>query len=568
MSDLNLARKWRPKTFNQIVGQQISVRMLLNSLFLNKLFPVYLFTGLRGCGKTSTARVFGAAVNCQELKKFQLDPDGNKIPCLNCHSCKAFSQSSHPDFIEIDAASHTGVDNVRQIIESSSYMPLLGQKKIYLIDEAHMLSKSAFNALLKILEEPPASVLFILATTEVNKIPETVLSRCFQVMFTSLESTDLRDHLRSMCTQESISIEDFAIDLIISETGGSVRDAINLLERVRFSDSVISQATVLKVLGKISVKELLNLFSCLIDQDARKLLSILESMNFESISAQNLWDMLVELCRALLWIKYGIKSVKGGLNQNIDELILLSSKCSLNRLHAIFQLLWTQEELFLRTSRKHIFLEMVLLQICEQTTVADVTDLINMAKGLGDGRVVSGVISMHAPVVDVTEEPAVLQENSHKGTQAVEPDLKSKWDSFLQKMDEISDPMLSSIFKQAVFVKFDVSSKKIDLQLNNGGRFFKEKVEETRGIWLPKIQESFGFVEGVNFIYPPEVVVAPTEPIKVGQFSEPKNKNISISRQLSGGGEVVNVKDSEKWPLANLIISHFPGTIKKSGVDD
>jgi len=149
--NLNLARKWRSRNFDQIVGQDLAIRMLRNSLYLSQFFPVYLFAGQRGCGKTSTARVFASAINCANLSKFQKNPKKCHVPCLECESCCAMLSGNHPDFIEIDAASHTGVDNVRQIIESSSYMPLMGKKKIYLIDEAHMLSKAAFNAFLKIL---------------------------------------------------------------------------------------------------------------------------------------------------------------------------------------------------------------------------------------------------------------------------------------------------------------------------------------------------------------------------------------------------------------------------------
>ncbi|HZW61234.1 MAG TPA: AAA family ATPase, partial [Candidatus Babeliales bacterium] len=154
---LNLARKWRSRNFDQIVGQELSVKMLKNSLYLGQFFPVYLFSGQRGCGKTSTARVFAAAVNCKQLPSFQQNPKNFSIPCLTCESCTAMMQGQHPDFFEIDAASHTGVDTIRQIIDASQLLPLMGAKKIYLIDEAHMLSKASFNALLKILEEPPRS---------------------------------------------------------------------------------------------------------------------------------------------------------------------------------------------------------------------------------------------------------------------------------------------------------------------------------------------------------------------------------------------------------------------------
>lgn len=190
--NLNLTRKWRSKQFDQVVGQDLSVKILKNSLYKGYLFPVYLFSGQHGCGKTSVARIFASAINCELLSTFQKDPQSTKIPCLICASCKAMGGNNHPDFFEIDAASHTGVDNIRMIIDSSSLLPLMGKTKIYLIDEAHMLSKAAFNAFLKILEEPPASVVFILATTDIDKIIDTVKSRCFQLFSSRLS-------LRSCC---------------------------------------------------------------------------------------------------------------------------------------------------------------------------------------------------------------------------------------------------------------------------------------------------------------------------------------------------------------------------------
>src|SRR5436190_2589751 len=235
---LNLSRKWRSQDFDHIVGQDLVVRILKNSLYLGHYFPVYLFAGQRGCGKTSTARIFAAAVNCSGLVSFQKDPKKSVIPCLVCDSCRAMQHGNHPDFIEIDAASHTGVDNIRSIIESSSLLPLIGRKRVYLIDEAHMLSKAAFNAALKILEEPPATALFILATTNQHKILDTVRSRCFQLFFTPIAYDSLRDHLRTICLKENISYDVDALDLIIRHTQGSARDALNVLEQVRFSNSI------------------------------------------------------------------------------------------------------------------------------------------------------------------------------------------------------------------------------------------------------------------------------------------------------------------------------------------
>jgi len=351
-SNLNLARKWRSRNFDEIIGQEIPIKTIKNSIYLKKFFPVYLFAGQRGCGKTSTARIFAAAINCHNLQNFQKDPAKNPVPCLECDSCKAMAKSNHPDFIEIDAASHTGVENVRQILESCSYMPIFGSKKIYLIDEAHMLSKAAFNAFLKILEEPPKSALFILATTELQKFPQTVLSRCFQVIFKSINNDSLKAHLQNICKHEQIEIEDKALDLIIQESEGSARDAINLLERIRFSRDSITVESLLHVLGKISEKELLEIFDTLLDKNPKQLLEKLNAISFETLDSQSLWNMLVQLCRSLIWVKFETKTLPTYFNDK-PALEALAQKCSTNRLNAILQLLWSQEEIFLKKLPKN-----------------------------------------------------------------------------------------------------------------------------------------------------------------------------------------------------------------------
>lgn len=533
MNDLNLARKWRPKTFEQIIGQDISVRMLKNSLYLKKFFPVYLFAGLRGCGKTSTARVFGAAVNCKNLIKFQENPNEISIPCLECESCLAMSNGTHPDFIEIDAASHTGVDNVRQIVDSSSYMPLMGNKKIYLIDEAHMLSKAAFNAFLKILEEPPASVLFILATTEVPKVPSTVLSRCFQVIFTPIQDTPLKDHLKNICQNENVSIDDGAIDMLLAETEGSARDAINLLERVRFSGGQITQDTLLYVLGKVSTKELCALFEAALDKNPPILLSKLQKMNFESISAIILWDMLINLCRSLLWFKYGVTDFKSGFNQSLAEIKVLAEKCTLNRLHAIMQLMWSQEELFLRTNKKHSFLEMVLLQICEQTNIADLKDITS---ALQNRQIPNNRLEK------TYDEPKIAQPTTTK----ISPSVNNDWQKCIQQIGQSGDLMLNSILSQAKFIEFDQEKKVVRLQLSNNSNFFKDKIADTKPLWAGVLDQNFSGCSGFEFVEGQTILRKP--------IIDKKNDI-----------ESVNMLEKAKWPNANLLISYFPGKITKNG---
>ena len=306
--NLNLARKWRSKNFDQIVGQELSVKILKNSLYLDRFFPVYLFSGQRGCGKTTTARVFAAAVNCEYLEAFRKNPRSQQLPCNSCASCVAMLKGKHPDFIEMDAASHTGVDNVRNIVDAASLLPVMGRKKIYLIDEAHMLSKSAFNAFLKILEEPPSSVLFILATTDTDKIIDTVKSRCFQLFFKPVQDQPLVNHLKVICADEAIKVEADALSLIIKETEGSVRDAINVLERVRFSSSVVTKESVRAVLGHLDDEQLIQLFEAVLHKTPADLISYFKQLDLESIAPSFVWYRLIDLIRTAIWLKNGVQS--------------------------------------------------------------------------------------------------------------------------------------------------------------------------------------------------------------------------------------------------------------------
>ncbi len=579
---LNLARKWRPKSFDQVVGQDIAVRMIKNSLFLNKFFPVYLFAGQRGCGKTSTARVFAAAVNCESLPSFQKNPTAFSIPCLQCASCISMTQGDHPDFIEIDAASHTGVDNVRQIIESSSYMPLVGRKKIYLIDEAHMLSKAAFNAFLKILEEPPASVIFILATTEVPKIPATVLSRCFQLIFNPINNESLKAHLRQICTDEQVVIDDAALDLLLAETEGSARDAINLLERVRFSSDHVTEQVVLHVLGKMSAQELFELFDHIIAQKADLLLAHLQKISFEQRSPTLLWDMIVHTCRHLVWIKYGVQNLPASALCHLAELKRLADACSLNRLNSILNLLWSQEEIFLKTHKKHLFLEMVLLQLCQQVNVTDIEDLIKACKALPSTPVAYREPPL-PPSTPSASPPSFNQETPQETPEALTPIAKQleqpmpqrisqdpAWAIFLNGVSGLQDLLLNSIVRQAVFVKKDDATQSVVIQLSAESAFFKNKIEEAKALWTPLLAEAFSGIRSITYAPSPRLplgaglnpVKQPT-PTPPPQSRPPLGPQPAPSRSFGNQAEFLTIKNPDQWPRASLILRYFSGKIKK-----
>jgi len=546
--ELNLARKCRPRHFNDVVGQDLSVRILQNGLYLKKMFPLYIFSGQRGCGKTTTARIFAAAVNCEKLIKFQMDPKINSVPCLKCSSCKTFQAAHHPDFIEMDAASHTGVDNIRQLLDSALHMPISGAKKIYLIDEAHMLSRAAFNAFLKMLEEPPSSVLFILATTELHKIPDTVRSRAFHVLFGAVQPSVLTSHLQRLSEQESITIDDKALALIASESEGSVRDAVNLLDQARLTGASVSYDDVLKLLGKMREQSFFNIFALMCDGNTTRLLQFLQEISFEHLVPRMVWDMLVHLCRALLWIHHGIDDVSGPFQPYKKELGVLSKKCSSGHVQTVLNMLWLHEEHFLRTGQKHLFLETLLIKIC--------------------------TIPRETMANPEPEQSKTLEHKPHA------PQHPKEWMRFLDAVETVRDQLLSSICKKAVFQGVDAEKKAIRIGLASYNVFFQDKLTSRQQELQKIISDIFPGCEGLSVEEieekksekPSEPIsskpLAPPAPQLRQAVSQPAPRDFkrtfsSKKGSIARGKPAFDVSNTARWPKAALLRSYFPGKIEK-----
>ncbi|MBB1564482.1 DNA polymerase III subunit gamma/tau [Candidatus Gracilibacteria bacterium] len=279
---MSLYTKYRPKDFNNLVGQDFIKETLKKAIAEGKTVGAYLFCGPRGTGKTSTARIFAKAINCTNQK------DGN--PCLECENCKEFAEEKLIDVVEIDAASHTGVDNIREIIEKAQFSPTKTKYKVYIIDEVHMLSKGAFNALLKILEEPPNHVKFILATTETHKVPETIISRCQRYDFKRIDEESIRKRLLFIAESENVKIDDKSLNYIISSSNGGLRNAISLFEQL-IENSEIIYEKIIEKLGISSKEEFQNFISKLENKD----LSILEDFDKIVESGKNLKLFFKEL---------------------------------------------------------------------------------------------------------------------------------------------------------------------------------------------------------------------------------------------------------------------------------
>jgi len=576
---LNLSRKWRSQDFDQIVGQDLAVRILKNSLYLGHYFPVYLFAGQRGCGKTSTARIFASAVNCRALSMFQKDPKKSSIPCLVCDSCIAMRDGNHPDFIEIDAASHTGVDNIRSIIESSSLLPLIGAKRVYLIDEAHMLSKAAFNAALKILEEPPATALFILATTNPHKIIDTVRSRCFQLFFTAIPSAPLKNHLQVICKNEKIMCTDEALDLIVRHTEGSARDALNLLEQVRFSSSVVNKEAVLSLLGHIDDQQVMNLIQLTLLGSSAELVQLLHSLNIDHHKAEFVWQRMVVLLRSLLWIKYGVRPHE--LVIGVKVLEDCARSYSLADLHHMVEALYTHEELFLKTAMQNIFLEMILLDLCQQKNKKKSDD------GNGSAPCALGIISHENDGRDANDE----LEDADDGDEDEVVSYDQQWQRFVVKSETLNDPLVSSVFKQASFIAYAAEIGQVSVELSKDFILFKDRLASSQALWQPLLREFFSSrtVLDVQFtgIQKVEIgkrhkgddTVVAVQPLPI--TPQHKEKPLSAPRSqesfrptsrynsnqkttivpMNKNERRIDVSDENAWKNASMLLRHFPGVI-------
>jgi DNA polymerase III subunit gamma/tau len=555
---LNLARKWRSKNFDEIKGQPLVVRLVKNSLYRNLIFPVYLLSGTRGCGKTSLGRIFAAALNCQKLEEFQKDPQC-KIPCLACSSCRAMEDMSHPDFIEIDAASHTGVDNVRQIIDAASFVPVLGTRKIYLIDEAHMLSKAAFNAFLKILEEPPASVVFMLATTDHHKILETVSSRCFQLFFESIKPQEVAQHLAFICAEESLAADTDALELIARECGGSMRDALNFLERLRAltssgDSSHISAIMVRELLGSIDDEPVIELFKQIVSGDASAVLSSYQNLSIAQYNPFMVWKKLIEIIRRALWIKQGVAPDDQAVSENFSSVI---HSISYGHLIALFEIGASYEQSFSKTSLPSTLLEMMLLKMAASPLESPVTPQKTIAKK-AEPKVEP---SVRPDAAKKEEKPVQVTPGVQpKSTVPIEPGLP-RWVECLKDLETVQDPLVLSIFKQSISQIFNEEGRSLEMYFPQDLLFFKDWLENTSAVWQPRIEKFFG--EGVLVIPHFTGVSTRERPLKIEPLAQKMKAQPEIEKKnlvKQPTAKIVKA-DPEKYEKGALVLSVFPGTL-------
>ncbi len=442
-----LYRKWRPLTFADVLSQPQVTTTLQNQLKSGTTAHAYLFTGSRGTGKTTCARILAKAVNCQHLT-----PDGN--PCLQCEICQAAEQGILSDLVEIDAASNNSVEDVRDLRDATVYTPEKGQYRIYIIDEVHMLSTSAFNALLKIMEEPPPYVKFILATTEIHKVPATIISRCQRYDFRRIQQKDLVSRLLYIAEQEHISIEPSAAELMARLSDGGMRDAISLLDRCSAYGETITAQMTAEAAGAAGREYLIQLLEQVQNKNIPEILHMISVLHDNSKDLQRLCEELILMQRDVMLLKAsGDTSLLHCMADEVPALQKLASEQDMQSIMQVLNQLQTCRERMSRAVNQRVELEMSLIKICSgvQTVQNQPVSVNSEELQMLTQRIIQ--LEQHQPAGEV--HPLTKPQSSPEPEPKPEVDMKNlkmsdfqplpEWNEILEECGKLSPAVLGTL---------------------------------------------------------------------------------------------------------------------------
>lgn len=417
-----LYRKWRPQTFTDVVGQPHITETLANEVRENRLAHAYLFTGSRGTGKTSCAKILAKAINCLSPK------NGN--PCNECEICRGIDSGAVMDVVEIDAASNRGIEDIRALRDESAFSPAQATYRVYIIDEVHMLTIEAFNALLKTLEEPPEHVKFILATTEVQKLPSTILSRCQRFDFRRISSEDIADRLTYVCSNENAKITRDAAVLIARISDGGMRDALSLLDRcLSVTDDVTAEA-VTDAAGIMSKEYLMKMAQAFLAHDTSSALALIDELHKSSCDAERLCSELMNYFRNILIIKTSAspENIIIATDEEMSELKSLAGSFAPAEVFRILNILTDAANAVKKTQNRRIEAEMAVIRICDPTSGVDTDSLIERISALENEikALNSGSVSFAAPAAKAPayKEPVRTHQPKPEVKEPTEPRIE------------------------------------------------------------------------------------------------------------------------------------------------
>lgn len=547
MSYIVLARKWRPQRFSELLGQDHIRQTLVNAITSGKIAHAYLLSGIRGSGKTTTARLIAKALNCIK--------GPTPEPCNACAICSAIGNSNCTDVLEIDAASNRGIDEIRAIKENVKYLPAGATYKIYIIDEVHMLTLEAFNALLKTLEEPPSHVIFILATTDPHKVPVTISSRCQLLDFRPVDTNVLKELIEKICREENVTIESEAMSLVIKHAGGSFRDAVSLLDQlIAYSEGKITEAAVISILGIFDKEQCGELLQSIVRKDSNEAIRITRELIKNGINSQDVIQNLIEIFRDVL--------IKRELKENKEN--LESSSLTYEELDQILLVLIDAYQKMIESDFGDIILELTVLRICKIRPIAELNNLIARLENT----------SVAAPLVKTEKQKETIQEPSEKknneftipSAQVASPSIARvtppivqreknevfDWNHFVKKFTE-EKPNLGSCLIQSYFLEFD--GKKLVIGFaKNSFSFDRVNNETTKKILKSSLQSFYGkeldivftIVEKQDNLVSHEENIKNEEQKRLKETAERLKNHPSVSEIIeSFGGEIIAVEESE-----------------------
>lgn len=472
-----LYRKYRPKTFSDVVGQEHITETLKNELANGKTVHAYLFTGTRGTGKTSCAKILANAVNCLNSQ--------NGDPCLVCESCKSILNDQNTDIVEIDAASNNGVENIRELKERITFAPASSKYRVYIIDEVHMLSIGAFNALLKTLEEPPKHVIFILATTEVHKLPATILSRCQRFDFRRIDTEKICKRLQYVAENEGLTLTDNAATLIASAADGGMRDALSILDLCASSSKDIDESIVESVCAMAGKEYLLELAGFIKQRDTENALLMLDKLHNSSVDMLRLLGELISHFRDLMIIKT-VKSDKKPIVCSSSHLEKLEKQAADFDIKDIMYTLGILQSCvpLMQGGNRRCEMEMAVIKLCNPTLSVDLQSLERRISALEQGGI--KVKPKPEPKITETEETKdieIPEEPKSPEQPKGEETAVEKWDEIVSIL-KTTCPLIAGVLEDSnAYIKgpyllIDAKSTQFKTLINSSGGMYKDAIRK------------------------------------------------------------------------------------------